>query len=338
MTRATLKAVAERAGVSYQTVSNIINNTKSVKPETRERVERVIRELGFVPNFTAKVLRQQKSMTLGCVFYEVADFDVQDPYRNMVQAAVSKAAKDANYSLLTYHCFEDSSSDLQEIKTHLSQGRLDGLLFLSPSISETLIAELAGWNCPIVLFDRFDASSSLPSVMPQYQDGIRQLVQHMVNQGRKQLAFVGGRQEDHTQSGELRLSGFLDTTRELQLAVPEEHIYFADWSFGGGKRAFEHLWNLPTRPDAILAANDRMAIGLLSAAFEAGVKVPEEVSISGFDDIEFSLYTNPPLTTVHVPYVEMVHHAVDTLLALMEGQDVQGHLGMPVTLRIRSST
>ncbi|GEM46171.1 LacI family DNA-binding transcriptional regulator [Deinococcus cellulosilyticus] len=338
MTRITLRDVAERAGVSYQTVSNIINNTKSVKPETRERVERVIREMGFVPNFTAKVLRQQKSMTLGCVFYEVADFDVEDPYRNMVQSAVSKASKEANYSLLTYHVFEDNPNDLEELKVHLSQGRLDGLLFLSPSIPDTLIHELSHWNRPIVLFDRFEASSSLPSVMPQYGDGIRQLVHHLVQKGRKCLAFVGGRREDYTQSGELRLSGFLEATRELGVCLSSDYICHGDWSFEGGKQVFETLWNLNPRPDAILSANDRMAIGLLSAAFEMGVRVPEDVSITGFDDIEFSRYTNPPLTTVHVPYVEMVNHAVQTLVDMIDGQDIHDHLWMPVSLRIRSSS
>lgn len=338
MTRATLKAVAERAGVSYQTVSNIINNTKSVKPETRERVERVIRELGFVPNFTAKVLRQQKSMTLGCVFYEVADFDVEDPYRNMVQSAVSKAAKEANYSLLTYHVFEGNPNDLEELKTHLSQGRLDGLLFLSPSIPEGLIDEIAHWNRPTVLFDRHEANSTLPSVMPMYADGIRQLVHHLVEKGRKCLAFVGGRQEDHTQSGELRLNSFIEATGELQVCLSGDYICFGDWSFEGGKRVFHTLWSLNPRPDAIVAANDRMAIGLLSGAFEAGVQVPEEVSITGFDDIEFSRYTNPALTTVHVPYVEMVNHAVDTLVRMMDGQETHDHLWMPVSLRIRSSS
>ncbi|WP_034337768.1 LacI family DNA-binding transcriptional regulator [Deinococcus misasensis] len=338
MSRATLRAVAERAGVSYQTVSNIINNTKAVKPETRERVEQVIRELGFVPNFTARVLRQQKSMTLGCVFYEVADFDLQDPYRNMIQAAVSKAAKQANYSLLTYHVFRENPADFEELKIHLSQGRLDGLIFLSPSIPQSIIEEISHWQRPVVLYDRFEESTDLPSFMPQYADGMRLLVEHLTSRGRKRLAFVAGRREDHTQSGELRLSSFLEAAKAQGALASEEHLCFGDWSFESGKKAFSQLWNLNPRPDAILAANDRMAIGLLHAALEAGISVPQEVAITGFDDIEFSQYTHPTLTTVHVPYIEMVDRAIDALLAMIDGEEVQDHLWLPVTLSVRQSS
>ncbi|GGJ40873.1 LacI family DNA-binding transcriptional regulator [Deinococcus roseus] len=337
MARVTLRAVAKKAGVSYQTVSNVINNMDIVRPETRDRVKAVIEQMGYVPNYAARALRQARSMTVACVFYQVHASEVQDPYRTFVQAALAHAARNNNYSLLTYHVTDEPDS-LRDIMQHFAQGRLDGAVLVGPSLPEQAQLQLKRSGQPLVIFDHSHPHKRWLSVTAEYREGILAVLQHLSQKGKRRIAFLAGHTSDSGNSGEERLQAYLDGMDELGVGTPAGYIQQGNWSFEGGKAAFRQFWLLNSRPEAIIAANDRMAAGLLNAALHAGVRVPQDLAITGVDDFEFTQYLVPSLTTVSVPYQQMADTAIKLLLEQMEGQTRSGVVRLPVTLKTRESS
>lgn len=337
MARVTLRAVAKRAGVSYQTVSNVINNMDVVRPETREKVRAVIEQMGYVPNYAARALRQARAMTVACVFQQFYDAEVQDPYRTLVQAALAHAARANNYSLLTYHITDDPDS-LRDIMQHFAQGRLDGAVLVGPSLPEQAQSQLRRSGQPLVVFDYAHPQRRWLSVTAEYREGILAVLQHLAQKGKRRIAFLSGLKADPTTTGEERLQGYLDGIKQLGVSMPSSYVHQGNWTFEGGQEAFRHFWSLSQRPEAIVAANDRMAAGVLNAALHAGVKVPQDLIITGVDDFEFARYMVPSLTTVHIPYQEMANEAIRLLLEQMNGQIRSGVIRLPVTLKIRESS
>lgn len=333
MKRVTLRTVAKQAGVSYQTVSNVINNLELVRPETRLRVQQVIQEMGYVPSYAAKALRQARSMTVAAVFHHMTETEVRDPYRTLVQAALAHAARQHHHSLLTYHVSE-SKADMEDLMQHFAEGRLDGAVVVGLELPEEHQRQLQQAGQTFVTFDHFVAGQQGIAVTAQYREGIHQVLQHLVSRGRSRIAFVSGVPVSNPR-GEERLEGYLEGMQQLGLTTEQGHLQDGSWNFEGGLQAFERLWSLEHRPDAIVAANDRMAAGLLSAALRAGVRVPAELAITGVDDFEFAQYLFPTLTTVHVPYQEMAHHAISLLLP---GTHPRQTHRFPVTLQVRESS
>ncbi|GEM45291.1 LacI family DNA-binding transcriptional regulator [Deinococcus cellulosilyticus] len=337
MARVTLRAVAKRAGVSYQTVSNVINNMDVVRPETREKVKAVIEQMGYVPNYAARALRQARAMTVACVFYQVYDDAVNDPYRTLVQAALAHAARNNNYSLLTYHVTDDPDS-LRDMMQHFAQGRLDGAVLVGPSLPEQAQSQLRRSGQPLVIFDHAHPHRKWLSVTAEYREGILAVLQHLAQKGKRRIAFLSGLKADHSSTGEERLQGYFDGMKQLGVSISPSYVHQGNWTFEGGQEAFRYFWSLKQRPEAIVAANDRMAAGLLHAALHAGVRIPQELAITGVDDFEFARYLVPSLSTVHIPYQEMANTAIQLLLEQMNGQTRSGVVRLPVTLKIRESS
>lgn len=339
MSRVTLRAVAKKAGVSYQTVSNVINNMDIVRPETREKVQAVIQQMGYVPNYAAKALRQARAMTVACVFYRVYEAQVQDPYRTLVQAALAHSARNLNCSLLTYHLTDDPEG-CKDIVQHFAQGRLDGAVLVGPGMPAAALKQLKGTGQPLVVFDHVHAVPHWQSITAAYREGILGVLRHLAERGKKRIAFLSGVQSEQglNTTGEERLQGYLEGMRQLGFPILPGHLVQGNWTFEGGKNAFHYFWSLPSRPEAIVAANDRMAAGVLNAALHAGVRVPEDLCITGVDDFEFAQYLVPSLTTVRIPYQEMADLAMDLLLQQRAGQVASGVVRLPVTLQIRESS
>lgn len=337
MAGATLKQVASRAGVSYQTVSNVLNSHPSIRPATRERVLQAIRELDYQPNFAAKSLRASRSMTLACAFLEHPSDEFSDPYRSLIQSAVAHEANERGYSTLSAFLFHQKPITFQNLRQQYQQKRFDAALIVAASPEAASIEEIKSWRMPCVLYDYASQEAGLPSVTAQYADGMRQLVDHLVQQGRRRLALVIP--ADYGVSTLERRQGFLDATRQHGV---QGTLHSGDWTFASGEAAFHQLWKRGRKPDAVLAANDRMAAGCLTAARQLGVKVPHDVLVTGFDDFEFARYTAPGLTTVRVPYADMASRAVRELIRALDGppgapEAAPTTLRLPVTLVKRES-
>ncbi|WP_216327008.1 LacI family DNA-binding transcriptional regulator [Deinococcus aestuarii] len=336
MTRATLRDVAAQAGVSHQTVSNVLNDHPSIRPATRERVLAAIRDLDYHPNAAAKALRESRVTTLCCAFYGHAADDISDPYRNLVQSAFIAEANARGYSITTAMLQGERPEGLGALRTAYMGRSFGGVVVVSTTLPVEWMRTLAGWGIPTVLFDRADPDGVLPSVTADYVGGMTELVAYHVSRGRRDLALVIPG-DDFGSSAVLRREGFLAAARAQGV---RHRIEAGPWTAEAGELAFRRLWTGGDRPDAVLCGNDRMGAGALYAARQLGVRVPEEVAVSGFDDFEFARYTAPSLTTLHLPHGEMARLAVRRLLGRLEGQGSPGEAPdhrLPVTLVQRES-
>lgn len=336
MTRATLRDVAAYAGVSHQTVSNVLNDHPSIRPTTRQRVMDAIRALDYHPNVAAKALRESRVTTLCCAFYGHSADEVADPYRNLVQSAFISEANAHGYNITTALLGEDRPGGFEGLRAAYMQRAFGGAVVVSTTLPPGRMRELAAWGLPTVLFDHEDPQGQLPSVTTDYAGGMAGLVAHLVARGRRDLALVIP-SDDFGSSALLRREGFLAAARAHGVRA---RIEAGAWSYEAGEAAFRRLWAGEDRPDAVLCGNDRMGAGALSAARALGVRVPEEVAVSGFDDFEFARYTAPSLTTIHVPHEAMARLAVRRLLERLSGTappDEPPGCQLPVTLVPRES-
>lgn len=334
MIRITLKDVAARAGVSHQTVSNVLNGHPSVRPTTRDRVLAAIRELDYHPSHAAKALREARVTTLCCAFYGHDPQDTDDPYHNTVQAAFVAEANARGYSMTTAFFDPDHPDSLEALRGQYQRGLFGGLVVVGVTLRAEPLAELQSWGVPVVLCDHHLPGVDVASVSADYADGMARLVEHHVARGRQNLALILP-EDDPGRTARQRLQGFQQATREAGVSTT---VLSRGWSFEVGEAAMHELCSRAERPDAVLAANDRMAAGALRAAHALGLRVPEDVAISGFDDFEFTRYTTPSLTTARVPHGEMTRQAVRDLLSRLESGEAPAPRVFPVSLVVRESS
>jgi len=304
-----VKDVARSAGVSLGTVSNVMNRPEVVSPGTRERVERAMVELGFVRNESARQLRAGTSRTLAYVM-----LDGTNPFFHDVAQGIELAAEEADLSL--FIC--NSNAREQREAVHLDrllQQRVQGILITPVNPEAAHLVELAGRGIPVVIVDRVGAAGSFCSVAVDDVLGGRIAVEHLVEQGHTRVAVVGG-PESIGQVRE-RLEGARQIWAELGQA-PDDLIYLptAALTVAEGRSAGERLAGIPARrrPTAAFCANDLLALGLLQQTIGAGLRVPEELAIVGFDDIEFAAAAAVPLSSVRQPRQELGRAAAQLVL------------------------
>jgi len=295
-----VKDVARSAGVSLGTVSNVMNRPEVVSPGTRERVERAMVELGFVRNESARQLRAGTSRTLAYVM-----LDGTNPFFHDVAQGIELAAEDADLSL--FICNSNSRAEREEVHLdRLMQQRVQGILITPVNPEASYLAEISRRGIPMVIVDRVGVGGVFCSVAVDDVLGGRIAVEHLAEQGHTRVAVVGG-PESIGQVRE-RLEGARQIWAELGLP-PEDliHLPTAALTVAEGRSAGERLAGIPARrrPTAAFCANDLLALGLLQQSIGAGLRVPEELAIVGFDDIEFAAAAAVPLTSVRQPRQEL---------------------------------
>ncbi len=337
MTRATLRDVAAQAGVSHQTVSNVLNDHPSIRPATRAKVLTAIEALDYHPNVAAKALRESRVTTLCCAFYGHSSEDISDPYRNLIQSAFIAETIKSGYSITTAFLDEAHPETFQRLRQAYLGQQFGGVVMVGTTMSAERLREFDRWKMPTVLFDRTDPGGLIPSVTADYVGGMARMVEHHVALGRRRLALVLPL-SDASSSAVSRRTGFLAA---VERAGVSGQLVGGDWSCESGEAAFRQLWSQAERPDAVLCGNDRMAAGVLFQARTQGLSLPADLAVSGFDDLEFARYTGPSLTTVHVPYGDMARRTVRTLLGRLERTSDEwpelSSLEMPVHLVVRES-
>ena len=295
-----VKDVARSAGVSLGTVSNVMNRPEVVSPSTRERVERAMAELGFVRNESARQLRAGTSRTLAYVM-----LDGSNPFFHDVAQGIELAAEDADLSL--FICNSNGRAEREEVHLdRLMQQRVQGILITPVHPEAPYLAEISRRGVPMVIVDRVGVGGEFCSVAVYDVLGGRIAVEHLAEQGHTRVAVVGG-PESIGQVRE-RLEGARQIWAELGLPA-EDLIYLptAALTVAEGRSAGERLAGIPVRrrPTAAFCANDLLALGLLQQSIGAGLRVPEELAIVGFDDIEFAAAAAVPLTSVRQPRQEL---------------------------------
>jgi LacI family transcriptional regulator len=328
-TRPTIRDVARLAGVSHQTVSRVINGALLVSTETRQRVDQAIQTLGFRPNAIARSMAQGQTFTLACLSPNLTDFT----FASIIEGAVNEA-RTHGYFLLSAPC-NDEDSFATLVDELVNSRRTDGLIVINPYIDGRF--HFLSPQFPVVYVGAPPRGEPFNSVALDNRDGAGLAVRHLVDLGHTKIATITGPLTDD--SAVERDLGFRAALVEAGITIHPSWIVQGDWSATSGYEAFHTLAQAAEFPSAVFAQNDRMAIGLMRAAAEAGLHIPDELSIIGFDDMPLASYFTPPLTTLSQDMWEIGRIASRLLIQKAENPlEPPTHTCVAAHLVIRATT
>jgi LacI family transcriptional regulator len=328
--KVTIIEVAEKAGVSFGTVSRVVNNDIHVKKETRERVLKVMDRLGYVANRQARSLAGGKSNIIGVLVPDLGTGYIEEIIRG-IDAELSLSDID----LILYTTHRTASKEANYV-ANLAKGMVDGLLLVLPRSPADYIGTLTGRNFPFVLIDHQGTGRNCPAVGATNWQGAYRATEYLIKLGHSRIGFITGSM-DLGCSME-RLEGYLSALRTHHASDAPELIYEGTFFQPDGYAGASALLDLPNPPSAIFASNDIMALGVMDAVRSRGLRIPDDVSIVGFDDIPQSAVVRPALTTVNQPLEKMGRVATQMLLDLLRQPDKEvGRIELPTELVIRDS-
>ena len=332
--RPTLEAVARRAGVSRATVSRVVNGSTTVAVAIREAVNQAVVELGYVPNQAARSLVTQRTETIALILPETANRVFSDDmFFPAVIRGVSSELEAADKQLVLMMAGSAASHD--RVERYAMAGHVDGVMFASMHGADPLPGTLARLGMPVVCSGRpmSPPETPIPYVDVDHFGGVTAAVRHLLVTGHRRIATIAGPQD--MVAGVDRLNGYRAAMTDAGLA---EHTAIGDFTRESGVRAMLQLVADDPKLDAVFVASDMMAHGALQALRDAGRRVPEDVAVIGFDDFEISRYSDPPLTTVRQPIVDMGRTMARQMLGLVEGRtDVAEAVVLPTELVVRAS-
>ena len=327
-----MKDVAQRAGVSASTVSHVINETRFVSQDLRERVLRAMRELNYQPNVAARSLRTKRTQVVALVIP-----DITNPYFPDIARGVQDVAEENDYAVILCNTDRMLSRERRFLNA-LRRQRVDGLV-LNPSVVTSVdLQELLNAQIPVVLIGSQIDQPSFDVVMVDNVKGAYDAVKHLIDLGHHHIGLVGGTRT--TSSGEQRFQGYVRALADHGLPVREGLVTEGPFTHEGGYEGMRRLLALPTPPTAVFASSDVMAIGALVAIQEAGIRVPEALSLVGFDDIAVASITTPKLTTIAQPKYQTGETAARLLFNHIESPSPpqRQKIILDHTLIVRSST
>ncbi len=305
----TIQEVAKKAGVSPTTVSHVINNSRFVADETRQRVEAAMEELHYRPNALARSLRRGQTHTLGLILP-----DNSNPFFAEIAHSIETAAFEQGYSVIL--CNTEDDLDKEDLYVDvLSNKQVDGMIFVAAGNQTGSLHALLRHKLPVVIVDRDLPEVDVDAVLTDNQQGGYLATQHLIALGHQRIGCIAG--PSHLTPSAQRVTGYREALMEAGLAVDDALIVRGDFHPESGCRAARALLDCHDAPTAIFACNDLMAVGVLRTVLELGRRVPDDLMIVGFDDIELASYTTPALTTVAQPKVEMGKQAVQMLIERM---------------------
>ncbi|SCG75002.1 LacI family DNA-binding transcriptional regulator [Micromonospora humi] len=329
--RPTLEAVARRAGVSRATVSRVVNGSTTVAESIQQAVRRAVEELGYVPNLAARSLVTQRTDSVALVLPEAATrvFSDDQVFPGIIRGAAQELeAADKQLVLM----LAGSPAGHERVERYTTGRHVDGVLFASLHGEDPLPGRLARLGIPVVCSGRPLDGAEVPYVDVDHTGGVTTAVQHLIAAGRRRIATIAGPQD--MVAGIERLIGY--RTALTGAGLPEL-VAYGDFTRESGTAAIRELLAADPELDAVFAASDLMAHAALRALREAGRRVPEDVAVIGFDDIETAAYTEPPLTTVRQPIVELGRAMTRQLLRITAGEHVEQALMLPTELVLRDS-
>jgi LacI family transcriptional regulator len=333
MKRITISDVAQTSGVSKSTVSHVINQTRFVEDDTRQRVLRAIQDLNYRPSSIARSLVSRRTGTAGLLIS-----DVGNPFYPDVILGVEEVALANGYSIFLCNTGYDLNRGMKFIHSLIDRS-VDGIMFMSSNMSIEMIAEVYQNAIQMVVLDWGSANVSemAATITIDFNLGILEAVQHLVALGHQRIAFAGGPASMWT--AKVRKQAFLDAVQFCRPAIQESILVEGDLRIEGGYQAFRELASLSPRPSAVIAANDLTALGILWAARNAGYRLPQDLSVIGLDDIELASRVAPALTTIALPRYEIGRLAMQNLLSLIrEPLEPKNNQKVATRLIVRDST
>jgi DNA-binding LacI/PurR family transcriptional regulator len=325
----TLEDVARRAKVSTATVSRVLNNVGQVKDTTVERVMQAVEDLKYYPNLNARMLAGGPNRTLGMIVS-----NLENPFFLDIFRTLEADAHRRGYDVLVANTDYRPQQLVSSVKMMLGRG-VSGLAVVVSENKPSLIRELSGSNLPVVFYDVGAAKANITNIKVDYRMGMQRIVEYLYGLGHRRMAFIG----HHTTLEPLgdRKATFLEVAAEYAPRLKVMTVASADGPFGGQNGAREILTS-GFRPTAVVCVNDFMALGVLREMHERRIKVPEEVSVTGFDDIGLAEYVSPALTTAHIPREEIGHLIGEALIPGPHGRREGKEIRIETTLVVREST
>ncbi|MDT0433459.1 MULTISPECIES: LacI family DNA-binding transcriptional regulator [Streptomyces] len=332
--RASLKDVAERAGVSIKTVSNVVNNYPHVTPAMRARVQAAIDELGYRPNLTARHLRKGRTGIIALAVPELGN-----PYFAELAGAVIDAATEHEFTVLLDHTRGEREQEVLVSQGYRSRV-IDGLI-LSPLELEAEDLRGRADDVPLVLLGEREYDAPYDHIAIDNVAAARRAVRHLLDRGRTRIAYLGARTDSANRPAHLRLDGWRAELSEAGVPAPDSLVVpVGGWDRDDGARAMAQLLDSGVRPDAVFAFNDLIAIGAMRVLHERGLRVPWDVAVVGFDDLAEGRFGAVTLTTVSPDKQAIARMAVASLLRSLSGREVPGGRELTADFRLveREST
>lgn len=330
-----IKEIARIARVSHSTVSRALRGSVRVSAETTRLIRQIADENGYHPSLAARSLVTRKSQTIGCVVTSLAD-----PFVGGVISGIEEEANRHGYSVFLANSNGDPERELAVVRS-FRERRVDGVLVAASQVGASYIPHLSTMQIPLVLINNLHPGDFVNSVMIENIEAAKLITGHLIELGHRKIAYIGDRSGQ--QSDRERYSGF---TQSLAMAGIRENpawVVYGSTGPEGGEAQMRHLLQLPERPTAVFCYDDLIALGAFKAVHDAGLDIPSDISLTGFDDLFVASYTHPPLTTVHQPLQAMGKRAMQVLLELLtrpqkEARGENWHVRIRGELVIRQST
>lgn len=311
----TIKDIAKMANVSIATVSRVINETGTVSKKTEKKINDIIKEINYVPNNVARSLVKQNSKTIGVI---VAD--IMNPFYSEIIRAIQDQADIDGYSVISCNSDEDMDKEKQCIQM-LLENQVSGIIFAGGrgkgDYYNAHVIEVAK-KIPVVLADEYQTGDNIYSIVCNKSKGAFEAVSYLIELGHRRIAIINGYQE-YKPSIE-KISGYKKALKEAGIPFDEKYVKYGDYHLNGGERNIKELMELDEPPTAVFTANDLMAMGAVKALKSLGYRVPDDVSVIGFDDIMMNEYTIPNLTSVRQEMTAQGRLAVQILHQLFTGE------------------
>ncbi|MBN1311482.1 MAG: LacI family DNA-binding transcriptional regulator [Anaerolineae bacterium] len=326
----TLAEIAQVAGVSVATVSRVLSNADyPLKEETRQRILKLAEEMGYKPNLIARSLQSNRSHLVGVIVDRM-----QSPFSAATVEGIQDGLRNAGYSISIAYSNRDRDLAIEAIDSFYSR-QVDGIIILNSWLHTYNDPILALQDRPFVFVNRLFSNCIQNCVGPGDHYGAQLATQHLVDLGHQRIGYINGMQD--WIEAQNRLSGYRDVLAKHALPVDGNLIRQGDWSVNSGHQAAQELLALEERPTAIFAANDIMALGAIYAVQEAGLEIPADIAIVGYDDRDFAAWIRPALTTIRMPSYEMGQAAARLLLKQLAGEEMEDATQVPGKLVIRES-
>lgn len=305
--------VAKLANVSFMTVSRVINGKENVKEETKQRVLKAIEELGYYPNAAARALNNNKTDGIGVVIPH-AEFMTVAPYFLDLISSLERNIDKAGYHLV-FKLPASMKTTADYTQLYLER-KVDGVIVLAPSVDQWLLQTLSNDRVPSVVVYGRDDELDINYIDANNHKGAKEAMNYLIGLGHTRIGMVTG--STTLICGRDRISGYLEALQTNNLPVDKRLIFYGDWQPESGERAFNYFFGMEQQPTAIFCANDHMALGVMRSAIDNGLQLPRDLSIFGYNDITYSGFLTPSLTTRSQPLEEIGEKAVDILIKTIE--------------------
>jgi DNA-binding LacI/PurR family transcriptional regulator len=327
---ASIKDVARLAGVSHSTVSRALRNSGRVNSETIQKIRRIAEESGYRTSAVGRSLAMRRTNTIGVVVTTITD-----AFAAEVVSGIEEAAAERNYSIFLANSGADPDREMRVVHT-LEERRVDGIVVTASRVGALYVAMLSKMRVPIVLLNNQHPSEFAHSVMIANTDASVAATKHLIDQGHRRIAYIGDR--NGRQSDTERFAGYRHSLDAADLPFDPSLVFHGYGNPEGGMEAIGRLMTLPQPPTAVFCYDDMTAVGALHQMRILGLRVPQDVSLVGFDDLPIVQYLDPPLTTIRQPMAQMGRLAMETLLDIVAGSRCNHNVKVPAELIVRQST